>query len=274
MLTGAKTVYDTSELERGQVGHVAWSPDGSTMTYYRGEIPHWGFTMSPAPNPTRQITRLPDGSFREPRTITLDPTNPFLLPVWALSDGRILLRSGGDATVQYIANPASSAVNRITLTSTGEPVEVTDALPDGRVVYRILPPSMTVQPDPHVSIGRVSANGAVTPLATFSYPHEGGWMFDGRFTPTFESVQSITITGSGGRWGIAQLSPPDEFMEIMANIPGVYGHDAITDNYAIIAVGSYTPAIPKYLWIASRDQSISARVGTGFFPTVIPICEA
>jgi len=280
--TGEKVVVDRVGPDEPLVmTNFTWSVDSATLTYYRGGAPESPQTA----HLLRQVERLADGSWSEPRTIVLDLSGRVMLPVWALEDGRILTQTFG-------AGPGRGPVANITDLTTGktrplsrpgsdQPVDVTDVTPDGHIVFETWRTDISALPDPNIYTGRITASGAIADVVTIAPPEGLSWVFAGKLTPDRKGVLAVVQAGLHGEPKDYGLFSPlgggtIRYTPLLPAQPSIMGHSPLGAGYAVASVvteGVTVSDMTGTIWLVALDGSLRAALGDGYYPVALPVCQ-
>ncbi|MBN1310853.1 MAG: hypothetical protein JXB30_05475 [Anaerolineae bacterium] len=276
--TGEKIVIDEADPNKYEgVSNFAWSPDSTTLTYYRGTPPD----MADAIPELRQTRRLTDGSWSEPEIFPLDPSDRVMLPVWELADGRILSQTygpGGGSGVLYITDLATGISETLTFEGFDDhALYVSDTTLDGRIVFREQH-WIAADFDANSYVGRISAGGAISDVVTLAPPPGGSIVYPGKFTPDGTGVLAITQHGRHGgphEYGLFSLldNGTTSYTSLLAPPLSIAGHSPLESGFAVVSVTSDSTTETGEIWVVALDGSGVATITEGFWPVGLPICE-
>lgn len=277
--TGEKIVIDESDPKKYEgISNFAWSPDSTTLTYYRGTPPD----MADAIPELRQTRRLTDGSWSEPEIFPLDPSGRVMLPVWELADGRILSQTFGPGMgfsgVSYITDLTTGITQTLTFAGFDDhALYVSDATLDGRFVFREQH-WIAADFDANSYVGRITASGAISDVVTLAPPPGGSIVYPGKFTPDQTGVLAITQHGRNGgpqEYGLFSLldDGTTNYTSLLAPPLSIAGHSPLGSGFAVVSVTSDSMTEAGEIWLVALDGSGVATITEGFWPVGLPICD-
>lgn len=276
--TGKRVTIDEGDSETYEmVSNFAWSPDSTTLTYYRGTAPDLRVTIPEL----RQIRRLADGSWSAPQTIPLDPSGRAMLPAWALADGRILTQmynvGTGFSGVSYITDLRSGTTQPLTFAESDQVAVVSDCTPDGHIVFGT-PRGPNGPLNSNMYVGQITASGAITDVVIIPPPPGASTMYPGQFTPDQIRVLAIIQHGLAGgtkEYGMFTLQDggTTSYTTLLPPQPLLAGASPLGSQHAVVSVTSEIVTAPGEIWLLALDGSVTAALTDGFLPMGLPICE-